>query len=257
LQSSPAYLLVSHGSSDSRPKVAATKLADLFAQKVCQAEPVAQPLVGTACLEGDRFPLHKQVEQFAKRLWASAEPGFTPRVLVVLPLFLLSGVHVMIDIPTELALAQQALGETVSIRLVSHLGSHPGLARLVIERMAIAPVEAWVLLAHGSRRPGANEAIATFADHLGAIAAYWAVAPTLEERLQELQALGIRTVNIFPYFLFAGGITEAIAQLVDRLAPEFPALKLHLTTPLAVSPELADLLVDLTRQGIRDERFEA
>jgi sirohydrochlorin ferrochelatase len=171
----------------------------------------------------------------------------------VLPLFLLSGVHVMSDIPAELAIAQQTLAPMVSLRRTSHLGSHPGLARLVAERMAAIPVETWVLLAHGSRRPGANEAIAAFAHRLGATAAYWAAGSTLEEALRTLKSLGIKTVGIFPHFLFAGGITEAIAQTVNRLALQFPTMSLHLSTPLDVSPDLADLLVDLARQAMENE----
>lgn len=208
----------------------------------------AQPLVGTAYLECGPLPLHKQLELFCQQLQASNEAtAVQPHHLVVLPLFLLPGVHVMEDIPREIALAQNAVDTSVAIDLRPHLGSHPGLQRLVTERMATLPVEAWILLAHGSRRPNANRPIEMLADRLGAVTAYWSVAPSLETRLQEMAQLGLKRIAILPYFLFAGGITDAIAQTVTALAPQFPTLELQLTPPLEASPALADLLVDLAK----------
>jgi sirohydrochlorin ferrochelatase len=111
--------------------------------------------------------------------------------------------------------------------------------------MAGQPMEAWVLLAHGSHRAAANQEIEALADRLGAIPAFWAVSPDLETRLQELADLGIRRVGIFPYFLFAGGTTDAISQRVAGLAQRFPSLKLE--SPLAADPDIADFLVELTQ----------
>jgi len=52
------------------------------------------------------------------------------------PLFLLPGVHVIEDIPTEVAIAQQALGQEVKIDLRPYLGTHPGLSCLLANQMA-------------------------------------------------------------------------------------------------------------------------
>jgi sirohydrochlorin ferrochelatase len=110
-------------------------------------------------------------------------------------------------------------------------------------------MEAWILMAHGSRRPGANAAIDVVADHLGAVSAYWLTPPSLQSRLEELQQTGCRTIGILPYFLFPGGTTDAIAEMLAQLSPQFPDLQLHLAAPLEASPELADLLIELaTRQ---------
>jgi len=54
----------------------------------------------------------------------------------VVPLFLLLGVHVIEDIPTEVAIAQQALGQEVKIDLRPYLGTHPGLSCLLANQMA-------------------------------------------------------------------------------------------------------------------------
>lgn len=199
--------------------------------------------VKTACLECGPVPLHQQIEQFGRALQTST--GNRSHRLLLLPLFLLAGVHVMEDIPAEVALAQQALGEDVVIQVCSHLGSHPGLVRLITERIAKLPIEAWILLSHGSSKAGANEAIEAFADRLGAITAYWSTAPNLETRLQELIQLGFRRLAILPFFLFSGKTTDAISQTVQQLSQQFPALDLQLTGPLEASAEIADLLVDL------------
>jgi len=210
-----------------------------------------QPLVSTAYLECHPLLLHQQIEQFSDTLMSSfalESPGSAkPRKLAILPLFLLPGVHVMEDIPHEIALAQQALGEAIELDLRPAIGSHPGLHRLVTECMATQPVEAWILLAHGSRRSNAHKPVEDLAERLGAMFAYWSVPPSLESRLLELSQLGIRSVGILPYFLFAGGITDAIAQTVETFAQQFPTLKLHLAPPLSASSELTDLLVDLAQ----------
>jgi sirohydrochlorin cobaltochelatase len=212
---------------------------------------VARPLVGTACLECNPLPLHKQIEQFnaviQSTFAANGTVQRTPYKLLLLPLFLLPGVHVMEDIPKEIALARQVLGDAIAIELRPAIGSHPGLHRLVTECMAAQPVEAWILLSHGSRRANGNQPVEALSERLGALTAYWSVAPSLESRLQELSQLGLRNVGILPYFLFAGGITDAIAQTIETLSQQFPTLKLHLTEPLAASSELTDLLVDLAQ----------
>ncbi len=203
--------------------------------------------VGTACLECRDQPLHTQIEQFSRSWQMAPSATGAAHKLVVLPLFLLSGVHVMEDIPQQIALAQAALGSTVAIETRPAIGSHPKLSRLVTECMAAQPVEAWILLSHGSRRPGANQPMDAMAERLGAIAAYWSVPPNLESRLQELIPLGIRSVGILPYFLFPGATTDAIAQTVAALSQQFPTLQLHLAPPLSASSELTDLLVDLAQ----------
>ncbi|WP_421658475.1 sirohydrochlorin chelatase [Leptothermofonsia sp. ETS-13] len=291
MQSVPAYLLVFHGSCDRRPQEAARglarffyqriqyfKLASLVGAKTTTVEPeekllfngnlaipafydadeassleLNSPSVEVASLEGSSTSLHEQIVDFGHQLWtAAANPALSaPLRIVVLPLFLLQGVHVMEDIPSEVALAQQVLGRSFQVEIAPHLGSHPRLYRLITERMAAVPAEAWILLAHGSRRPNANRAIEALAERLGAVPAYWAVPPDLETRLSELRSLGLRKIAIFPYFLFKGTVTDAIAQQVILLSSQFPGLSLHLTSPLEASAELADLLMELARRALQ------
>jgi sirohydrochlorin ferrochelatase len=59
---------------------------------------------------------------------------------------------------------------------------------------------------------------------------------------------GKEEIAILPYFLFAGGITDAIAQTVERLSQQFPSAKLQMAEPIGASAELADLIWDLRSQ---------
>lgn len=277
---SSAYLLVSHGSHDPRPEVAMQQLAKIICQRQSEKKinlpvPVLskavvevgdwtqtasniswrntlkssnaslvtshqeQPLVGTACLELSPEPLHEQIRQFSDRAMTC---GYNR--VQVLPLFLLAGMHVMEDIPAEVAIAQQAL-EQVKIDLRPHLGTHPGLSHLLATSMAAIEADAWILLAHGSRRPGAKETVEAIATQLDVVAAYWAVSPKLATQVKALVDAGYQQIGILPYFLFAGGITDAIASSIEQLKMQFPSVNLALAEPIGASVELADLIWDL------------
>lgn len=239
-----AYMLVSHGSRDPRPQVAMEQLAELVFQKNNRLASLAvrEPLVGTACLELSPIPLHEQIKEFGARAVAA---GYN-RIQVV-PLFLLPGVHVMEDIPAEVAKARQILGQELPIDLRPHLGTHPGMSRLLANSMAATTADSWILLAHGSRRAGSKQPVEAMAKQIKALEAYWALAPRLESRVKDLVSAGHRQIGILPYFLFAGGITDAIARSVEQLKVHSDAF-LHLAEPLGASAELADLIWDLVEK---------
>ena len=164
----------------------------------------------------------------------------------------------MEDIPESVALAQQALGQKLKINLRPYLGTNAGLENLVATQLFATKADAWILLAHGSRRAGSKHPVEAMAKQLGSqaawqlesrtgvvVEAYWAQAPRLESRVKELVSAGYRQIGIMPYFLFAGGITDAIAQSVEQLKIHFPSALLQLAEPLGASAELADLIVDL------------
>jgi sirohydrochlorin cobaltochelatase len=283
LKFSSAYLLVSHGSRDPRPQAAVERLAQLVCQKLQEVErplpgdqgsnpPLTKPavdseqvavlstlaahkpqfprnnllfpLVATACLELSPFPLHQQIAALSNRLVAAGCDR-----LQVVPLFLLPGTHVKEDIPAEVNLVRQHLqtqaNPSLTIDLLPYLGMHPGLQRLLIHQLGDRSDAALILLAHGSRRRGGNQPVEAIAAHLGAVPAYWSVLPSLEMRITELVQAGYSKIGIVPYFLFAGGITDAIAQSVAYLSQQFPSVQLELSEVLGVSPALADLVVDL------------
>ncbi|MEH2362838.1 sirohydrochlorin chelatase [Nostoc sp.] len=251
---SSAYLLVSHGSRDRRPEIAMRQLAKLVCHKLpknSNNSSTDEHLVGIAALEMSPQPLHEQIQQFAKSAFGDTCGGLrglssNENRLKIVPLFLLPGVHVMTDIPAEVALAQQAVGQDTIIELQPYLGSHPNLEKLLLKQIAAIKAEAWILLAHGSRRPGSQETVSAMAANLGAMDAYWAVPPSLESRVKELVAAGYKEIAILPYFLFAGGITDAIAASIEELKLQFSAVNFQLAQPLGASAELAELIWDLT-----------
>lgn len=279
MQSPSGHILVFHGSYDPRSQRAAKDLSNLFREKIQYSSQVSQAvgqtfseirfstasgyesmrlsqqvvpvstalLVQDAYLECVPFPLHDQIIQAIQQSPLGTKLIRNSR-LNILPVFLLAGVHVTEDIPAEVAIAQQTLGEVVELTVTPHLGSQMGLRRIINEQMSSLPIEAWILLAHGSRRAGANEAIAELATDLGAVAAFWSIPSSLETQIQELDTLGFRRIGIFPYFLFSGGITDAIAQTITQLSHQYPHLTLTLTKPLdSALPQLADLLMNLVQ----------
>ncbi|QLE40534.1 sirohydrochlorin chelatase [Nostoc sp. C052] len=246
---SSAYLLLSHGSRDRRPEIAMQQLARLVCDKLPKNHNSVnsdEHLVGIAALEMGSQPLHEQIQQFAKSAFGGRNRSQNVNRLKIVPLFLLPGVHVMSDIPAEVALAQQATGEDIIIELQPYLGSHPNLEKLLAKQIATIKAEVWILLAHGSRRPGSQETVEAIAARLGAVTAYWAGPPSLESRVKELVTAGYREIAILPYFLFAGGITDAIATSIEALKLQFSAVNFQLAQPLGASAELAELIWDLT-----------
>ncbi len=198
-------------------------------------------------LELHPLPLHQQICQFGDR---QRQQGIDR--IQLLPLFLLPGVHVMEDIPAEVERAQQSLGSDMVLDVRPHLGTHAGLASLLAARLQPeTAVETWILLSHGSRRPGGNQPVETLAAQLArqlsqpAIAAYWSVMPDLESQVTRRIEAGDRAIGIVPYCLFKGGICEAIASEIDRLSQDHPSVRLHLADPIGASDRLARLAIDL------------
>ncbi len=236
------YVLIFHGSSDERSRLASEALTRRFRGRVAHLfqDP---PLVYAAYLECHLLPLHQQIEQIVQI--SQAKDPAQKMSLRLLPVFLLAGVHLLDDIPAEIAQAQRVIGDKVTVNVTAHLGSHSGLRQLLHDRISPLPMEAWILLAHGSRRPKANQPIATLADDIGATVAYWSTSPKLESCLSEWVHSGCKTIGILPYFLFHGGITDAIAQFITQFSQQHSTLKITLAEPLDASLKLVDLLVDL------------
>ena len=247
---SQAYLLVSHGSRDPRPQVAMEELAKNLSDKLennsnYDAGNVLSPTkydyqIGTGYLELHPQPLHQQIIDFSRKA-----PAQGCRRLKILPLFLLPGIHVTEDIPQEVELAKKTLSKNISIELQPYLGSHLGLQRLLANKITDISFDGRIIVAHGSRRVEANASIESMAISLNAVAAYWAVSPSLKDIVAQLVADGKRKIAIIPYFLFAGGITDAIAQSIQDLKLQLPGVSFQLYEPLGGNGELTDLIWDL------------
>lgn len=185
------------------------------------------------------MPLHQSIYQFARQV---EEAGLSR--IEIFPLFLLPGVHVKEDIPREVGLARQLLGKTVDLKLWAYLGSYPILKQLLKKQLIDLPAEGKILLSHGSRRPGGNYPCEAIAREIGGISAYWSVPPCLTQQVEKLVADGVRSIAILPYFLFPGGITDAIARSVSQLEQRFPQVRFSLGEPLGTLPELGHFIVE-------------
>ncbi len=196
-------------------------------------------LVGTACLELSSTPLHQNIIQFST---LALNSGITQ--VNIVPLFLSPGVHVEEDIPSEVSIAQQQLQRKIDICLQPYLGSNVQIKKLLQQEFNRLNTEGKILLAHGSRRQGGNQPIENMAKFLQASPAYWSVFPSLNQQINNLKNRKIREIGIVPYFLFTGGITEAIAQQVKGLQLEYPQIKIILGNPLEKNSQLANLIVE-------------
>ncbi|WP_339377329.1 sirohydrochlorin chelatase [Merismopedia glauca] len=224
---SSAYLLVSHGSRDRRPQAAIGEIAQKWQQQMETRSHSTNitdfSRVGSATLELNVLPLHLQIKEFGEQAIAA---GY--ETLEILPLFLLPGVHVMEDIPSEVAQAQTLLPSRLKIKLHPYIGAHPQWKQIFAQQIATLDTPTTILFSHGSRRLQGNQPVEELASELGITPAYWSISPTLNEQVAKLANTGYSQIGIQPYFLFPGGITDAIAQTVTDLQAEYPKIHLQL-----------------------------
>ena len=196
-------------------------------------------IVGTAVLEFGLLPLHEQICEFGRRLSSAGVER-----LRLVPLFLLRGKHVMDDIPREVELARKQLGGLIELEISEHIGGNNHMLDLITDRLTQSPQTGRLLVAHGSRRARGNRSVDNLAKSLGIAAAYWTKESHIEEQTIHLMQQGCSTLTIFPYFLFAGGITDAIAHLTEELAERFPRTRFRLLPPLGATADVANLVVN-------------
>jgi sirohydrochlorin cobaltochelatase len=232
LSSSPAYLLLLHGSHDRRYAAS----VEQFCQNL--------PGVEVAYLDCTPTPLHEQIQAFGKAAKATQ--------LVLLPLFLLPGVHVMTDIPDEVALAQAAMPE-LPIVAASYLGSNPDLAMTLQQSFGEPTTSGRIIISHGSRRSGGNQPVIDLAEAVGAIPAYWSVEPSLTTQVMALADRGQHHITVLPYMLFEGSLTDGIRQALATIQVEHPHLNFTLLPTIAQQPECLQLIRRILTQQSRQE----
>jgi sirohydrochlorin ferrochelatase len=119
-----------------------------------------------------------------------------------------------------------------------------------------APPTAVLLIAHGSRRPEANDDLAHLADSLRAPGRY-AVVETAYLELAEPDvaagaaacvAGGAARVILVPYFLSAGvHVRDDLEAARRALAARFPGVDFRLAEPLGRHPLLAQIVAERAR----------
>lgn len=262
MTSTDAFFLVFHGSRDSRTQLAAAHLGKLltinFKSKniltqqyyrgvdlsfpqpeiVSTIEAPKIPFIDVAALELTPVSLNQSLVKFALK---AHQKGI--RRIKVLPLFLIPGIHVREDIPSEIALAIRQLDNKVIVELSPYIGKYSGMVELLSRQFRELSGDARILVAHGSRLPEVAHYYDNLTTQLNALAAYWSVYPSLTQQVTAQIAAGFKKIAVLPYFLFPGRITKAIAEEVKILRTAYPQVELILGQPLGASDALAELIV--------------
>ncbi|WP_434683883.1 sirohydrochlorin chelatase [Pseudanabaena minima] len=251
-----ALFLVTHGSSDRRSWLALQNFVTIArSRKNKYGDDYDNRYISGGCLEGQELNLSQQLEQFATEV---IPDGVSE--IVILPLFLLEGVHVSEDIPEQVAIAASKLTKKFPdkfsdrsddrsiFRITAHVGTDNQIPSLLLQHFEKYSDESSlerqgrILIAHGSRRFGANQVVEDLATQSQAIAAYWGVEPKIETQIENFLAQGIRKINVLPYFLTEGGITEAIT---NKLKPYRDHIQIQqLPVPLS-NEQTVDLALKL------------
>ena len=263
MTSSRAYLLVFHGSRDSRTLAAAVQLKLLltkykfkniltqqnyleanlldYEHEVSDTVSLLETthLVDIAALELSSKSLSESLVDFARQAHSKGIKHIN-----VIPLFLAPGIHVKQDIPTEIDLALKHIDRAISIELTSFLGQYSGIVSLLASKFSQLSGEARILIAHGSRLSQGKSYYQNLATELNADLAYWSVAPKIASVVEAQISLGKKKIAILPYFLFPGRITSAIAVEVAELQAQYPQVELSLGEPLGATEELAQLIAE-------------
>jgi sirohydrochlorin cobaltochelatase len=199
---SEAYFLVTHGSR------AARSFAQL--QELVALTKTNNPhkMIGGGCLEGLASSLAEQLEDFGK---AALPLGYNQ--IKVIPIFLMPGVHVCQDLPEQVELANRS--SSLEFHLTDYFGNHSKISQILAAKFSTFPNYKRILISHGSKLTVGNLSFENLAAKLNARTAYWSMSPSLEDQIFNLNQQGINQICVIPYFLFAGGITEAIASQVS------------------------------------------
>jgi sirohydrochlorin ferrochelatase len=115
-----------------------------------------------------------------------------------------------------------------------------------------------LLIAHGSRRPKANDDLVRLADILRAKNLYPVVETAYLELAQPDIAAGgekcvlrgATNVKLFPYFLSAGAhVVEDLERHRRELAERFPQATFELCPPLGLHPLMIEIVLDRLQAG--------
>ena len=238
MKKSTAYLLVVHGSRSFYYAQQLRQLANQI-QSSLHSQNRSIPFI-TAYLELAEKPLHEEIIGFAREY---ALKGY--KSIKVLPLFLLSGAHVLEDIPEQLSLARA--NSPLPIELVSCLGKFPDLVDLLRSQflsVSNANNNERILLAHGTRLKQGQQELGELADQLDAKVAYWSIEPNVIDVIKQIAVVSPQSsITVLPYFLFTGKITDTIVSQINEL-PESITSKINILPTLAKTELFANLITE-------------
>jgi len=182
------------------------------------------------------------------------------RVLVV-PVLLFAAGHAKRDIPAAVARAGE-ICPGLEWKQTAHLGCHPKILDLARRRYQTAHsqlggCDTLLLVGRGSNDESATTEMLQFARlHAENVVppaievAFIAMAePQLADVLARVGQSPAGRVVVQPHLLFAGELLYEIGKLVSAASREYPGQRWYCAEHLGPSPELADAIVDLARNG--------
>lgn len=214
-----AYFLISHGSPAPEPQQAMAF--------VCQ-QLASLGIVGWGTLEG--APLPEQIRAFSQQAQSQGA-----RQMIILPLFLLPGNHVVVDLPLAIAAAESVL----PIELLPFLGGQPLFQTWL--QQAIAHESAHILLGHGSRRPEVLPWFEELCQTCSVLPALLTQEGSLKRAIELRIAQGHTSSKIYGYFLFGGKTVTQIDTQVRVLQAEYRQHQLSLSP--AIQPTASFIYV--------------
>jgi CbiX len=133
---------------------------------------------------------------------------------------------------------------TMGLALLDDLMEPAGLDSVNLDEDAVmvGRITHRVLLAHGSRLPGSMESLESIAQTLRMATAYWLIEPKLEPCLDALITGGCNVIEIYPYFLFEGGISDGIDRLIQGVSKRYPQVEFVMHDVLAARPDFVAML---------------
>lgn len=232
-----AYMLVVHGSRNSFYRQQLDQLQHLIIEKL-NSQGFFAP-IATAYLELGNQPLSAKIAHFAQEY---AKKGY--ETLKILPLFLLSGTHVLEDIPKEVEISRPL--SPIKLELMFHLGQSQDLITLLKHKYQQQPTTHRILLTHGTKIIQGNKESEEIAQKLKAKTAYWSTFPNLASVIDKLPSSPSDSIAILSYFLFSGKITDNIASQIELLQKETKS-QLKFIPPLGITPEFVEMIVKLIK----------
>lgn len=215
-----AYFLVSHGSPDPAPQQSMALICQQLA---------GLGIVGWGTLEGASLP--EQIRRFSQQAQSQGAEG-----IVILPLFLLPGNHVVVDLPPAIATAKSAL----PIELLPFLGGQPLFQAWL--QQAIARESAHILLGHGSRRPEVLPWFERLCQTCGVHPALLTQAGSLDHAIEVRMAQGYTSSKVYGYFLFGGKTVNQVHRQVATLQVRYPHHSLSFVPAIQPTPSFINVL---------------
>ncbi|OCS87794.1 sirohydrochlorin chelatase [Caryophanon tenue] len=188
------------------------------------------------------------------------EQGAT--TIAVVPILLLTANHAKIDIPEDLAKAQQ-LFPHVQFTLGKPFGMHDKLLDSLHDRLFAHSVEEDAhiyLIGRGSSDPTPKQDLTIIAQHFSAriqrpvdVCFLYGVGPTFEDTLQHIQQSNDRTpIYIIPYLLFSGLLQQHIEKTIASL--QFTTAPVTLCAPLGYDKNVQAVLAERAEQTLQQIR---